>query len=218
MDSASPSTIVPFLAPVLGPAEPLCEVKGGPFGVFMADPPWKFVTRSAKGLARSPDRHYPTMAIDEIKALPVGALAAKNSMLGLWTTGPHLELALQVMAAWGFAYSGFGFVWIKLNKGAPTLFVPQSHEIWMGLGYTTRKNAEVCLFGRRGHPKRLAKDVREVILSPRREHSRKPAEVIDRMQRLYPGPYLEMFSREPREGWSSWGNDVHKFSKVRKAA
>ncbi len=215
--SENTAGIVPFPLPVRGPASPLTSVEGGPFGVILADPPWRFVTHSAKGQGRSPDKHYPTMAIDEIKALPVAQVAGKNCMLGLWTTGPHLALALQVMDAWGFRYSGFGYVWIKLNRNAPTLFIPQSHEIWMGLGYTTRKNAEICLFGRRGHPKRQAKDVREVILSPRREHSRKPPEVLDRTQRLYPGPYLEMFSRQAREGWSSWGNEVHKFKPARKA-
>lgn len=87
-------------------------------------------------------------------------------------------------------------------------------DFHVGLGLTTRKNAEFVLLGRRGNAKRLAKDVRELILSPRREHSRKPDEMYSRVERYCAGPYLELFARQPRPGWDSWGNETTKFEAV----
>jgi N6-adenosine-specific RNA methylase IME4 len=182
----------------------------GPFSLIAADPPWKFKAFSDKGLDRSAERHYPTMKLADIKALPVSDIAAKDCHLFLWTTGPHMPQALEVMKSWGFKYSGIGFVWIKLNKGAPAFWMNE-RDFFTGMGYTTRKNAEICLLGRRGSPKRLRKDIHELIIAPRREHSRKPAQFHERAEQYAPGPYLEMFSREPRPNWTAWGNDTEKF-------
>jgi len=84
----------------------------------------------------------------------------------------------------------------------------------MGLGYWTRANSEVCLLATRGKPKRKHADVRQAILEPRREHSRKPDCVYDRIERLVDGPYLELFARQTRPGWDSWGLEVNKFGEM----
>lgn len=179
------------------------------FGVIYADPPWDFKTRSAKGLDGRP-QHYERMSLSDIKAMPVSTCAQKDCWLFMWTTGPHLQQAFQVIDAWGFKYSGMGFVWVKLNKNAASLFF-SIRDLFMGGGYTTRKNAEFCLLARRGNPKRLRADVQEVNISPRREHSRKPDEFYERIEAFSNGPYLELFSRTQRDGWNMWGNQVGKF-------
>jgi N6-adenosine-specific RNA methylase IME4 len=184
----------------------------GPFGAVYADPPWNFKNYSAKGDGRSPSRHYDTMTLADIKALPVADVCAKDCHLFLWTTQPHLQQAFEVMTSWGFKYSSIAFTWVKLNRSAPTLFMDY-RSFHVGLGKTTRKNTEVCLLGRRGSPQRLSAAVRELIISPVREHSRKPEDAAKRIEEYAPGPYLEMFARSERGGqWSSWGNQTDRFA------
>ena len=93
---------------------------------------------------------------DEIKALPVATIAARDCHLFFWTTGPHLPQALTVLCAWGFRYSGIAFTWIKLKRNTDLgELIPLGQvdaSLHLGLGYTTRKNTEVCLLGRRGSP------------------------------------------------------------------
>ena len=84
-------------------------------------------------------------------------------------------------------------------------------DLHTGLGHTTRKNAEFCLLARRGRPQRLTADVREVVLEPVREHSRKPTEVYRRIERFCPGPRIDLFARERRPGWTSWGDEIGRF-------
>lgn len=144
--------------------------------------------------------------------LPVRDIAAENCHLFMWITGPlFIQGAhLPIMKQWGFKPSANAFTWIKLRPKASQLFLdPQ--DLHMGMGYTTRKNAEFCLLGRRGAPKRQAADVHEVIISPRREHSRKPEEAWQRIERYASGPYIELNSRTERPGWDAWGNEVGKF-------
>lgn len=168
------------------------------YGAILADPPWRFTTRSAKGKGRSPEAWYACMSLDEIKALPVGDLAAADCGLFLWSTNPMLPQALEVMAAWGFAFKGVGFTWAKLTK----------HGKWhFGLGYLTRQNTERVLYGTRGRPKRQARDVPELLVAPVREHSRKPREARERIERLLPGPYVELFAREVAPGWDTAHSD-----------
>jgi N6-adenosine-specific RNA methylase IME4 len=166
----------------------------GPFACILSDPPWLHKTFNAKGLEGRP-QHYDRMTLAEIKALPVADIAARDCHLFLWTTGSHLPQAFEVIKAWGFAYSGIGFVWIKLNKGEPAFWMER--DFFTGMGYTTRKNAELCLRARRGSLKRLRKDIHELIIAPRREHSRKPAEARARIAQFAEGPRLEML-RESR--------------------
>jgi N6-adenosine-specific RNA methylase IME4 len=172
------------------------------FRVILADPPWKFRTWSKRGLKRSPDRHYRTMTLKQIKALPIAELAAKDAVLLLWATWPHLQQALEVIEAWGFTYKTCAFVYIKQTARG---------GLHWGTGYWTRANSEPCLLATRGHPKRKHADVHQVILAPRREHSRKPADVYERTERLLRGPYLELFARERRPRWRAWGNELGKF-------
>ena len=127
------------------------------------------------------------MSFDEIAALPVCELAADDCWLFLWTPTPHLPLGLRLIESWGFRYSGTAFCWVKLNKSGAGFFT--------GRGFTTRKNIEICLLGRRGSPRRNAKDVRELIVAPRRQHSRKPDEQYERILRFCDGRYLELFAR-----------------------
>lgn len=185
---------------------------------ILADPPWHFRARTALQTrnwtsSRDAEKHYPVLGIEDIKALPVRFLAADDCHLFLWTTGPCLEQAFDVIRAWGFRYSAVAFTWVKLRKvlrAQPRLFYGES-DLHTGLGLTTRKNAEFCLLGRRGNARRNAKDVREIILSPRREHSRKPEEARERIERYCDGPYVELFARDQRQGWDAWGNETAKF-------
>lgn len=191
----------------------------GPFGCILADPPWHHASRSPKGQTRrSPSFHYPTMNIADIKAMPVANAAAKDCHLFLWTTGPHLQQAFAVMNAWGFRYSSLAFVWVKRKKSAgddhdATLFMDR-RDLFTGMGYTTRQNAELVLLGRRGSPKRLNKAIHQIIVAPRQEHSRKPTESHERIERYCDGPRLELFARQPREGWTVWGNETDRFKEA----
>ena len=175
-------------------------VAGQRFNVIYADPPWPFEVYSARGKQRSAERHYDTMSLEQIKALPIADLAADDCALFLWVVNPQLHGALDVIRSWGFQYKTVAFTWVKQNRGGDGLF--------MGLGYWTRANAESCLLATRGSPSRLAKDVRQIVMAPVAEHSRKPDEVRTRIERLVPGPYLELFARRPIAGWTTWGNEI----------
>ena len=169
----------------------------GKYKVIYADPPWTFSTYSAKGKGRSAEAHYDCLSLDQVKALPVSDWAADDAVLLLWATDPLLDKALDVIRVWGFTYKTVGFYWVKQNASGNGLFT--------GLGFWTRANPEQCLLATRGHPKRKAADVKKVVVSPRREHSRKPDEMYGHIERLIDGPYLEMFARASRPGWDAWG-------------
>jgi N6-adenosine-specific RNA methylase IME4 len=177
--------------------EPASAVK---YRAIYADPPWHFRVRSPKGEGRSATRHYPCMTLDSIRALPIGDLAATDSALFLWATDPMLPQALSVIEAWGFTFKTVAFHWVKSNRTSGNYFT--------GMGYWTRANPEQCLLATRGSPKRKAKDVCRLVVSARREHSRKPDEVRSRIERLVDGPYLELFARQNVPGWAAWGNEV----------
>lgn len=200
---------------------PLANLQRRHYRAIMADPPWHFRARTALQVGkwtsrRDAEKHYAVMGLDDIKALPVREVAAADAHLFLWTTGPCLRQSFEVIEAWGFRYSAVAFTWIKLRRSHNAMqlrILPMAEsDLHVGLGLTTRKNAEFCLLARRGNAKRAAKDVREVIMAPVREHSRKPDEAFDRVRRYCEGPYLELFSRQSRVGWDSWGNEVGKFN------
>jgi len=173
------------------------------YRVIYTDPPWAYQNWSdaKNGAARA---HYPCMKTEEIAALPVGDLAAPDSFLVMWTTGPKFAEGdhLQLMDAWGFKPVTTLFVWNKVNrKGEP----------YCGLGFYTRSATEFAVLGKRGHPKRRegATKVMQVITAPRiYRHSAKPLETYDRIEELFEGPYIEIFARNRREGWDSWGNEL----------
>ena len=149
----------------------------------------------------------------ELNALPVGDLAAKDCVLFLWTCWPVLQWSLRTIEAWGFEYKTCGFCWVKAHAGQIDMF-RDDIDPHMTLGYWTRSNSEVCLLATRGKPKRLDASIRQAIIEPRREHSRKPNGVHERIERLVAGPYLELFGRQERPNWTVRGDEVGKFHAV----
>ena len=180
------------------------------YKVIYADPPWYFRNYSVKGEDRNAVKHYPCMRTEDICAMPVADMADDDCILLLWACDPMLPDALKVIEAWGFTYKTVGFYWAKTKKHA-LLDRLGLTDFVMGLGYWTRGNPEMCLLATRGKPQRLSKRIRRLIISPRREHSRKPDEMYGYIEALAEGPYLEMFARTQREGWDSQGNEVGKY-------
>jgi N6-adenosine-specific RNA methylase IME4 len=152
------------------------------------------------------------MSLDEMKALPVADLAAKDCLLHMWVIGSHLDQAIELGRHWGFTFKSDGLVWVKTGKHDPAVR-PISMGKWV------RKQVEYGLLFSRGKPSRTDAGVRQlietedenVIYAPKREHSRKPDERYERLERLAAGPYLEMFARQSRPGWASWGNEATRF-------
>lgn len=192
----------------------------GKYGAILADPPWRFevwsgetavkARASSNGTNVAAGHHYQTMDRQNIAALSVEALAADDCALFLWVTWPTLLEAIDLMRGWGFEYKTCAFAWMKAHAGQVEMF-RDDLDTQMGMGYWTRANSEVCLLATRGKPKRLNADVRQGIIAPRREHSRKPDDIHERIERLVAGPYLELFARQQRPGWTTWGNETGKF-------
>jgi N6-adenosine-specific RNA methylase IME4 len=192
--------------------------QAGRYRVIYADPPWRFATYSDKGKGRSAEAHYDCLSLDDIKSFPVATWAAPNAVLLLWATDPLLPRALEVIHAWGFAYKTVGFYWVKLNKSVERRLsrdwpLLAERDFFTGLGFWTRANPELCLLATRGQPRRSAGDVAKLLLAPRREHSRKPEETYARIERLLPGPYLELFARQRRPGWDGLGDQDRLFDR-----
>jgi N6-adenosine-specific RNA methylase IME4 len=187
-------------------------------GVIVPDFPWQFEVYSGKGKQRSAERHYDTWPLERIKEFAanyITRLAAKDCALLLWAVWPEHPGAHEVIKACGFEYKTGGFDWVKLNvepdaDGWVKLNVASNKGLHWGMGYATRANSEVCLLATRGSPRRLAADVHQVVLAPVGEHSAKPDEVYRRIERLYPGPCLELFARRERPGWTTWGNEIKR--------
>jgi len=172
------------------------------YNIIYADPPWNFKTYSDKGKrAKYGWGSYPTMTDKDICNLNVEDITSKDCLLFLWITYPKLPLAFDVIKAWGFTYKTVAFTWAKQNK--------KSNGYWLGLGYWTRANAEICLLATKGHPKRINANVKQLVVSPRREHSRKPDEIRNNIIQLVGDlPRIELFARQKTEGWDVWGNEV----------
>ena len=172
--------------------------------MIVADPPWAYKWGTGKdGGHFAPEKHYETMSVDDLCALPVRDLRSPNCVLALWATGPAMPEALRVMDAWGFKYKTVLFVWIKLNSKALTPVT--------GPGSYTRSGAEYVLLGMRGHMKRHSTMpvVRQVIHAPRGSHSTKPEQVQDGIETLWPDTRrIELFARRERPGWSVWGAGI----------
>lgn len=144
---------------------------------------------------------YPMMRTRDICALPVETIAAADCILFLWAVHSHLPEALEVIQAWGFTYKTVAFTWVKRTSKDTGYF--------LGRGYWTHSNAELCLLATRGHPQRVGTGVRSLIVSPVREHSRKPDGVRERIVRICGDvPRAELFARQKIAGWSVWGNEV----------
>lgn len=180
--------------------EPLPTVEGG-FQTVLADPPWRFANRTGKVAPehRRLDR-YGTMDLESIKSLPVGDVTSTNAHLYLWVPNALLLEGIEVLQAWGFRYVS-NIVWAKRRKdGGPD---------GRGVGFYFRNVTEPILFGVKGSMRTLppARSTVNMIETRKREHSRKPDEQYDLIESCSPGPYLEMFARYARPGWTSWGNE-----------
>jgi len=174
---------------------------GKKYKIIYADPPWQYRVYSQKGQGRSAENHYHTMNIKDIMALPVDKIADKDCILFLWITFPCLKEGIEVMERWGFKYKTCGFNWVKRNKKKNTYF--------MGLGFWTRSNSEVCLIGTKGQPKRVSKSVSQICDARIMEHSRKPAEIRERIVELCGElPRIELFARDKVKGWDSLGDEI----------
>lgn len=176
------------------------------FATVLADPPWQFQNRTGK-VAPEHRRlsRYSTMTLDDIKALPVSEVSAATSHLYLWVPNALLPEGLAVLAAWGFQYKS-NLVWHKIRKdGGPD---------GRGVGFYFRNVTELVLFGVRGKNARtLAPGRRQVnfLKTQKREHSRKPDEFFGLVESCSPGPFLELFARGARPGWTGWGDQAEHY-------
>lgn len=182
-------------------------IEGKKFSTIMADPPWQFQNRTGK-MAPEHKRlaRYPTMKLQEIKDLPVEAIAEERAHLYLWVPNALLAEGMQVMESWGFKYKT-NLIWYKIRKdGGPDR---------RGVGFYFRNVTEIILFGVRGKNIRTLQQGRRqenIISSRKREHSRKPDEQYDIIESCSWGPYLELFARGPRNGWTTWGNQAAEYT------
>jgi N6-adenosine-specific RNA methylase IME4 len=188
-------------------------VKEWPFGslepqaysLIMIDCAWHFDTRSEKGEAKSPQAHYRTMPLYEIRALPVADLARENCLLWMWATQPMLNVQCEILEGWGFKFFSSG-VWVKTTKHGKLAF---------GTGYGFRCAHESILLGTRGAPAIASKSVRSVIMAPVREYSRKPDEAYEAARSMIPyGRAADVYSRETRPKWESFGDQAGHFDEV----
>jgi N6-adenosine-specific RNA methylase IME4 len=169
------------------------------YEVLYADPCWDYDGReqhNTKTANKSVKHHYDTLTTETLKTLTVESITAPNAVLFLWTSSPHLDQAIDLMKAWGFAYKTIAFVWDK-QKVNP--------------GYYTMSQCEVCLVGKKGTipTPRGTRNERQFLSQMRGRHSAKPDEIRKRIERMFPTQKkLELFAREKVEGWDAWGNEV----------
>lgn len=172
------------------------------YNIIYADPPWSYKTWTAKGGHKSASAHYKTMSKQEIQEMgkTIENISEKDSILFLWVTMPNLIEGIELIEKWGFTYKTCGFNWVKIYKsGKPVI----------GLGYWTRANSELCLIATKGHIRRINNNVSQIVIEEKREHSRKPDTVRNRIVKLMGDlPRIELFARQEHEGWDCWGNEV----------
>ncbi len=177
--------------------------QGKKYKTIYADPPWQFQNRTGK-IAPEHKRlaRYETMNLEDIKALPVSSLSAEKSHLYLWVPNALLPEGLEVMKAWGFEYKT-NIIWEKVRHDG----MPDGR----GVGFYFRNVTEILLFGIKGDKNRTLDPARSqvnLIRSIKREHSRKPDEIVPLIESCSPGPYLELFARGKRSGWDMWGDQA----------
>lgn len=188
------ATMVSRRKAVEGIAREAQALPDGPFHVIVADPPWHYDKRKDDGTRRN-RLSYATIATEEICAMPIADLCHDNSVLWLWTTNAHMPDACDVLRAWGFVFKTI-LTWVKPR---------------MGTGDWLRGQTEHCLLGVRGRPTVTLTNQTTVLCAPVREHSRKPDEFFELVESLCPGSKVELFSREPRDGWKAWGAEPRTF-------
>lgn len=180
--------------------------QGKKFRTILADPPWQFQNRTGK---IAPEHHrltrYPTMELGDICALPVDGCTTETAHLYMWVPNALLPDGLKVMEAWGFTYKS-NLVWHKVRK--------DGGSDGRGVGFYFRNVTELILFGVRGKNARTLDPGRtqvNMIQTRKREHSRKPDEQYELIEACSSGPYLEIFARGGRPGWSAWGNQADDY-------
>lgn len=185
------------------------------YDVIYTDPAWQFKVRNERtGSGRSASRHYRISTLDHMKSLPVRALANRDCALFMWATMPNLPQAFELGESWGFRYSTVAFVWVKLNRRWVARLPISSLDnleaaTFMGMGYTTRSNAELCLLFTVGSPRRVARNVRQIIYAPNTHHSAKPDAAYQRIETLFSANRrIELFARHCRPGWVALGNEI----------
>lgn len=185
---------------------PFGNLRPGAYGVILADPPWRFRTWGEHNQAKSASRHYDLMELNDIAALPVADLAAPDCFLVMWGVQAMAPQALTLMSSWGFSFKTMG-VWAKQSK---------TGRKWaFGTGYVLRSAAEPYYIGVRGKPRPAVKNVRNLIVAPVREHSRKPDQMHADLEAMFPDvERCELFGRQSRPGWDVWGNQVDKFDEA----
>lgn len=170
------------------------------YSIIYADPPWGSNSQFGRDKRKGNKQHYPLMSLEDIKALPVKDISAKDSVLFMWVVDTQLFEALEVITAWGFKYKTVGFTWVKETNSGKDFF---------GVGMWTRKNPEMCLIATKGSPKRINAGVRQLQRFPVREHSRKPDEIRGEIVKLLGDlPRIELFARSQTPGWDVFGNEV----------
>lgn len=181
------------------------------YKVLYADPPWQFQTWSHRGQGKGASQHYDCMSLEGICKLPVNEICLDDAALFMWVVQPQLPEAMKVLQSWGFTFKTVAFCWVKMRKAWDGISFEQPR---LGLGYHTRSGMEQCWLAIRGKGyNRVEQGVEQVLFSPLREHSRKPDEVAHRIDRLVGDvPRIELFARESRKGWDSWGLETEKFT------
>ena len=181
------------------------------FDIIYADPPWHYsgklqfdksskskeeIDLSKKIFISTAAFKYPTLKASELMKIPINEISKDDCLLFMWTTNPHLAQAIEVGKAWGFEYKTVAFVWDKMNHNP---------------GQYTLSNCELCLVFKRGKiPRpRGARNVQQLVRSPRKKHSEKPIEVIQGIEKMFPNQErIELFARKKTKGWSIWGLDI----------
>ena len=171
------------------------------FDIIYLDPPWDYKSGVQHGGANSGRTsaaldHYSTVKLKDLKTLSIKSIASDTCLMFMWATNPHLDQAIDLGKSWGFSYSTVAFVWNKMRVNP---------------GYYTMSQVELCLLFKLGKipTPRGARNIRQYVEAKRREHSRKPDEVRERIEQMFPDQSkIELFAREVSDGWTSWGNEV----------
>lgn len=181
------------------------------YDIIYADPPWSYRVWNGKANGSTAGNHYDTQSLGYLACLDIASLSNPDSVLFMWATFPCLLEALALGRAWGFHYKTIAFVWVKRNL--------HNHDLFMGMGYYTRANAEIVLLFTRGKSlRRINKDVPQVLICPKGKHSQKPADIRRRIEQLFGNrPRVELFARSRNgffpdieyEGWDVFGNEVN---------
>ena len=181
------------------------------FDIIYADPPWHYngklqfdksskssdmIDLKKKIFVSTSGFKYPTLKTSELMKIPIQKIAADDCLLFMWTTNPHLEQAIELGKAWGFEYRTVAFIWDKMNHNP---------------GKYTLSNCELCLLFKHGRipTPRGARNIQQLVKSPRKKHSQKPIEVMEGIEKMFPHhKRIELFARKKTKGWSSWGLDL----------